>query len=712
MTIKTALFSILMTMSIVLLDGCYQNQPKAIDTNKYDLDIRPESNASAPETVVIGGESNTSETGQRSEKPAKIRPVETVPTFVQPGHLPKRINANENLPLKNPDRQVSISVQEIPIGKFIHLVFGQILQVNYTVDEKVEKRKDRVTLRMEHRITVLKLFAMVQSLLGNYGIGVTFKDGIYFIKNSPRGQTPAYDAKISFGKHLQFTDLPDNEVIYQIVPIDYLPLPKARSLVFQFAASKKIGRVYTVDYLNALMIKDYVKNVRKAVELLRIFDKPYMRRKSFELVHLEHIDVDKFDKRIRQIFSAMNIPVSTSARGEAVTLLPIREINSVLVITDKPAIIKTVLYWKSKLDNFEELEDKKQLFVYKTKNREAEEIKKILDQILAFNTKKTTVTAAKKPGNKNPGLKTTVKVAGVKTESALPKEAQVTVDKERNKLIFYMKPSGYKQIYEVLKQIDTKPRQILLEVTIAEVTLTDKLQYGVEWYLQNNSDKWGWTLGTLDGLGVGSGGITGTIVKYGSFQAVLNAFAQDNILHILSTPKLVVLNNKSASFNVGTQVPVITSQSTAPDLTTPGNQPSILQNVSYTTTGVITNIQPTITADNTIILKINQTVSEAQTNNTSDISSPIIINRSLSTEVILRDGQELILGGLIKDNKSRTKTKVPLIGDIPVVGTLFSTNSNTTDRTELLFIVRPHILGNQKAADAALNAFKKLSDYL
>jgi len=704
---KTKPLDTILFFLLFLLSGCIHQPSHTVDMQKYNLDIEYEQNGT-DRTIVLG---------ENKETPTQtvVNEIEEVPQFVKPGKVPKKLGTGKEIPLTEPDKMVRISVEDIPIGKFINLIFGEILQLNYTVDERVAKRKERVTLRMEEKLPARKLYVMVESLLDNYGIVIRYKDGIFFVKSGKSIEKSRLDFRISIGRKLQFDDVPDNEIIFQVAPLEYLQLDKAQSLAYQFALSKKIGRIVTLQNLNALLIKDYAKNVRKALELLSIFDKPYMKKKDFKLVRLEHIAIEKFDKRIRQIFETMNIPVADTILGEAVTLMPIEEINSMLVITDKPEIIQTMLYWKKKLDNFEELEDKRQLFVYKTKNRDAEEIKKILDEILKYEQESARLE------RKTPkGVAKTAAVSGsvggkegtLEVKKFLPTGAKITVDKERNKLIFYMKPSGYKQIYEVLKQIDTKPRQILLEVTIAEVTLTDKLQYGVEWYLQNNSDKWGWTLGTLDGLGLGSGGITGTIVKYGDFQAVLNAFAQDNILHILSTPKLVVLNNKSASFNVGTQVPVITSQSTAPDLTNPGEQPSILQNVTYTTTGVITNITPTITADNTIILKINQTVSEAQTNNTSDISSPIIINRSLETEVILQNGQELILGGLIKENRSTTDSKVPILGDIPILGYAFKTTSETNDRTELLFIVRPHILGSEKKNEAALKAFKDLAKYL
>ena len=491
--------------------------------------------------------------------------------------------------------------------------------------------------------------------------------------------------------------------MYQILPLSYISVAQARDVLQEFALSKDEARVYNMSSVNGLLIKDYASNIKKGVALINMLDHPYMKNKLFKLIYLEHIDVEKFDARLKKIFSILNIPVASTVRGEPIAFMPINEINALFVITDKKELIDTVLYWKKKLDNFDELDNKKQIFVYKTKNRQAKEVNDLLSKLLS-NVKEKPTLKTKKSNIASP----------TKTDTAsMPTNTKITVDEQRNMLIFYMLPSEYKTIFELLKKIDTKAQQVLIEVTIAEITLVDKLQYGIEWYLQNTPSKDGTNIiaQTVGNLGLGSGGITG-IMSAKNVTALFNAFAQDNVLNILSSPKLVVLNNKTASFNVGTQVPIITSQSTASDLgANAGGTPTFVQNVTYTSTGISTSITPTITADNTLMLKINQTVSEAQNNNTSDISSPIIVNRSISTEVLLKHGEELIIGGLIKENKSNTESKVPFLGDIPWLGELFKTYSNTTDKTELLFIVKPYILDKLKNNDAIYNSFARITKF-
>ena len=686
---KLILKCIAILFILITIQSCVKpNKIKPVNINRFSLDVKTD-----PDDFLVGNENFT----KRTHKYVKVKGIEKVPQYIESGRLPKRMGSISQKGFNLPHEKLKISVKDIPLNKFIHVVFGEILKLNYTVDESISKRKDKVTLRMDKKISSKKFFATIENILSSYNISLANKDGVVFVKSGKQKSKQRLDYKISFGKKFQFDNLPSNEIVYQILPINFLKLDKAREIAMSFALSKSEGRIYIMDNVNALLIKDYVSNIRKIINLISVLDHPYMKDKTFRLVYLENIDVKKFYDRIKQIFDMMNISIGTNVKQEPITLMPIEEINALLVVTDKKDLLKTLLYWKDKLDNLEDLGDNKQIFVYKTKNREAKEINTILAKLL------TEINKQKKEEKKDKNLLKRKQIAS---------STKIVVDEKRNMLIFYMYPSEYKKVHRLLQKIDTKAQQILIEVTIAEITLIDKLQYGLEWYLQNNPEsKTHFSLQTLSGLGLGSGGLSGVVTSH-NIQALFNTFAQDNLLNILSSPKMVVLNNQSASFNVGTQVPIITSQTTAKDVGSDTNgKPTFVQNVTYRNTGISTSIKPTITANNTIMLKINQTVSEAQNNNTSNISSPIIVNRSISTSVLLKNGEELIIGGLIKENKSKTNSKVPLLGDIPIMGKLFKTSSNTKDRTELVIVVKPYILNKKEDVDSLCDAFKKITKF-
>ena len=278
-------------------------------------------------------------------------------------------------------------------------------------------------------------------------------------------------------------------------------------------------------------------------------------------------------------------------------------------------------------------------------------------------------------------------------------DVRVAVDENRNALIIYATPKKYKTLESLLKKLDVMPVQVLIEASVAEVTLTDTLQYGLEWFLKNTDQSQTSILRTLGGLGLGSGGLDlSLITDSDKFQMLINALAQENMVKILSSPRVTVRDGKSASIIVGTEVPVITSEATSPDIQSEGTS-GIIRSVQYRSTGVSLQVTPSVHAKGVVTLEITQEVSEAQANTTSDISSPIILNRTITTEVVAADGQTVLLGGLIKENKSETVTKVPFLGSIPILGYLFKTTSKGFDRTELVIMITPHIIRNTQQID-------------
>ena len=164
-----------------------------------------------------------------------------------------------------------------------------------------------------------------------------------------------------------------------------------------------------------------------------------------------------------------------------------------------------------------------------------------------------------------------------------------------------------------------------------------------------------------------------------------------------------MLDGKSASINVGTQVPVVTSESTSADLAT-GNQPSILRNIQYRSTGVNLSITPTVTSEGKLRIKINQSLSEVQ-GYAPGLNSPVILNRSISTEVTLKSGETVLLGGLISESEGGGTNKVPFLGDIPVFGNIFKIKSHEKKKTELIVEVTPYILNDSDELEELTKEF-------
>jgi general secretion pathway protein D len=278
----------------------------------------------------------------------------------------------------------------------------------------------------------------------------------------------------------------------------------------------------------------------------------------------------------------------------------------------------------------------------------------------------------------------------------------------RNVIVYQGDPQRWRAIRNVLARLDQPARQVVIEVTVAEVTLTDDLSHGIEWALRNVGING--TNGPVTALG-GNEPNEGALVwralsASGQVKAVLNLFAKDSRVSILSTPRIMVKSGESASIDVGTEVPIITSQATAVDLPTQNGTSSILQAIQYRKTGVLLEIEAVVHSGQRVDLKLTQEVSEATPTETSDISSPSIFSRKLQTSLSLSDGESMLLGGLISSSTTDGKTKIPLLGDVPVVGRLFQNRTKHGQRTELLMLITPYVVEDASQARAITDAIK------
>ena len=248
--------------------------------------------------------------------------------------------------------------------------------------------------------------------------------------------------------------------------------------------------------------------------------------------------------------------------------------------------------------------------------------------------------------------------------------------------------------------------EVLIEVTIAEVTLTDDNQYGME-FLFNQLGSRGFAVGfgTNGGLGLSDGGISGNF-ESGDYVVDFSALASNQQVNVLSTPRIVTKSGASANIQVGTDVPIITSQSAGNSQT--GGTTDILQTVTYRETGVLLDITPLVLSDDRIDLTISQEVSAADEDANQTIASPLITNRSLQTELTLQDGQSAILGGLIENRYTRSSNGVPVLKDIPILGNAFSTETLNSTQTVLMVMITPYVLNSRADRAEVVDSFTEI----
>jgi general secretion pathway protein D len=265
----------------------------------------------------------------------------------------------------------------------------------------------------------------------------------------------------------------------------------------------------------------------------------------------------------------------------------------------------------------------------------------------------------------------------------------------------------YKRIRRVIESLDVVPNQVLIEATIAEVTLNDDMQFGVRWYFQNAKSASSATF-TNDLGGAVSSVFPGFsyALKAASAQATLNALNAVTTVNVISSPSLMVLDNKTASLQVGDEVPVTTQS--AVSVLTPGAP--VVNSVSYMNTGVILSITPRINDSGRVLLDIEQEVSSVEQTTSSGIDSPTIQQRKIKTSVVLNDSEALTLGGLIQNQKTTTKTQVPLLGDIPLLGSAFRNKDDKIGKTELIIIITPRVVRNLNEAQEVTDEYRRKLD--
>ena len=595
---------------------------------------------------------------------------------------------------------VSLAVDGMVLPDFIHYIFSDIFAVNYVMDTQVRGSKKPITLNLKNKLSEYQLFELIENVLQQQGLSIFLKDDVYYIWQQKKHK------QIALGIGNSICDIPAmTGRVQQIIPLKYADamnllefLPRDSGPTFMPAIRE-----------NIIVVTGTRDQVVQALEIIESLDRPAMRGRNIGMMQLTYWSPADMVKKLTEILTEEGIPVTDSAGRKGVYIAQIERWGTIIFFAAQKEWLERVKYWVKMLDV--PSGKKKRYFIYIPQNCDAGELGESLQTILGIagsgggisgrqeRTAEERNKALRRKKEKNPaGQKDVEQIV------AVGEDVSMAVDEGRNALILYTTPERFKAIHTLLEQLDVMPVQVLLNATVAEVTLTGSLQYGLEWYLKNGSGTQNSILKTLSGLGLGSGGMDYSLITDSQkFQLLINALARKDMVKVLSSPRIMVRDGKNASIVVGTEVPVITSEATSPDVQTEGTS-GIIRSVQYRSTGVSLSVTPSVHARGVVTLEISQEVSEAQANNTSNINSPIILNRTLSTEVVAADGQTILLGGLIKENKSNTVAKVPLLGDIPFIGYFFKTTSKGSNRTELVVMITPHIIRNTQQIDEMRDA--------
>jgi general secretion pathway protein D len=653
------------------------------------------------------------------EEPKKIQRVQEMsfPDFTRapaPKLLPPKIEKEpiDAKKIAHAEGNVIINAEAMPLSDFVIYALGDTLKITFFIDEQVKNMKNLVTLRMTQEMPADKVTDIVIGFLEKQDLAVEEKGGaLYITKPKPPAPKPPLDIRV--GRNVPDSPAP----ILQVVPFKYIRYADIDYIIRQIY--KTPVDIWPYARENVLLISGPASAVKEAVDIIDLFDIPYISNKKLMMLKLVYWQTDEFVKQITAILQGLNFPVSGSMKDPGIIFMPIKFLNSVLVIAPDEESMKYTMDWYKKLDTDESAGSNEKAFTYIPKFSKASDLVDALSRLYmgaapvapgqpAAPTAPTGTAFQAGPAPPAPSAAFPATrpagpsgaQGGPQTQSSFASASglKVAADDKRNIILIRAVPAEYRNLLNYLDKLDVLPKQVLIEATIAELTLTDDLNYGLEWYLKNK------TKNNLTGAGVstvqtlGNLGVEtspqGLAYKFlansSNIQVVMNAFAQENKVNIISTPRLMVLDNESASIQIGSDVPLLSGSTTSTSAATEVTVAT--QAVQYRSTGLMVSVKPTINTEGVLTLSISVESSNAESNNVSSVSSPIITERRLETIVVASSGQTIILGGLMQDNISDTYTKVPLLGDIPLIGNLFKNTSKGKTKTELIVLLTPTIL--------------------
>jgi type II secretory pathway component GspD/PulD (secretin) len=396
-----------------------------------------------------------------------------------------------------------------------------------------------------------------------------------------------------------------------------------------------------------------------------------------------------------------------------------------LIIVDTDANVKRLLELVQIFDGDQFKMRKGEVYVYPVQNSKAKDVAALLQQIFMSGTPSsasskpsgpTTVpTGRATPPSQPAPAATIVSSSGTSLVSDM---ARILSDETTNSLIIVGTPEDYSIIKEAIEKIDITPRQVVIEGVIAEVSLTDNLDLGLAYSMKVTMNN----LGLKGQIGLNPSQLTATgastftgsglnflgIDSDGTVRAMVSALASQSKGKLLATPHILVADNRQARIQVGQQVPIVTSQT---DYTTTAG--ATTQTVQYKDIGIILKVKPQINEGGLVALEIDQEVSTYTTETLYTNSTQIILNKiEATTNVVVSDGQTIVIGGLIREDTSKSDSGIPLLHRIPVLGYLFGEKTRGTNRREMIILLTPHVIKTQgdarKVTDKYIDKFSDL----
>ena len=641
---------------------------------------------------------------------------------------------------------ITLMFQDAPIEEVAMTILGDLLGRAYVVDERV---KGSVSLKTGRPLAKEALIPVMENILKANNALLAENEGVFQILPASEGLssvvTPSYEL--------------DRQKGYQIivVPLQFISANEMKNVLRSLQGENAM--IQTDPGRNILLVSGTQAELKNMLDTVEIFDVDQFKGMSTAIFRLSSSSAKKVIQELNSIFGFNG----DENQGEVLRFVEIERLNAILAITPQRRYLNTVSQWIDRLDRVDN-SIARTLHVYFVQNLRAGYLAQILSELFDadVSTQEGQDPAALAPGlsggisqssgigNSDSGFISgnadgisagVPSGAGASLPGSLSPNTdrfssadqfnsgsngsdnsnspiKIIADEENNALVVKATKEEYQDIEDAIKRLDISPLQVLLEATIVEVELTGDLEYGTQWFFRNNDIDGNTGIARLgDGVGGADAGLIGAatgggfsyslVDSGGIVRAVLSALAQDDKMQVLSSPSLMVLDNHTASINVGDQVPVRTSEST-----NTGTSDLVTSTIQFVETGVTLQVAPRVSQNGNVVMDIYQNIRTANPTTSSAIDSPTIDQREVSTSVSVPSGDTIVLGGLIQDTNSDGNIGVPGLRNLPVLGPLFGTTTKRSERTELLVLITPTAIRNASEAREATNELRKKLDGL
>ena len=592
----------------------------------------------------------------------------------------QEISFGQKTTLKGKAVPVEIDLEGADLLEFLELVFKNTLGLNYVVSSQA---RAKITAYLRGDFDPERLYKLVSQILDLEGVSLLREGNL--VRVVPKREAP----KLGQGFNLL------------VLRPRYLSPQSLQQLIRSFTSRE--ATVFVDRQSGLALVVDRQDNLQKIKRLVSLLDEDFLSGLYFEVYQPKVLSAEELAQYLQKIFRSQVLRAFRPA--QYVDFIPVKELNVLLILARHPENAQEIKTWLSELDTGEVVEE--QVFVYPVENGDAKEIADILQQAFSegsTSSRRETVVRALEKGKKGARGKTPL-------PGTVSGKIKIIPDTTNNLLVIRASREDYQVIENILRQLDVMPRQVLIEVLIAEITLNRALEYGVEWFIKTELYRHGRAYPGEIGLShkgaapavSGEDDIFSFVLRRkGDLRFLLQAIDRISEVNILSSPVLLATNGKEAMIQIGQEVPIVSREVANTNV----ENPNITRSIQYRDTGVILKVKPYINSSGLVKLDVEQEVSAAQANPLG-LDSPLFSKRKVQTSLVVQDQQTVILGGLISSQRERAKVGVPLLKDIPILGNAFRWNTSGGKRTELLIAITPRVVRSLAEAQEVMRDFKE-----